>query len=222
MTALLIIIGSLFLVVSLLICRVVITSLKEMQDPDSLFVEPSEEIENSTDTRLKKFFNETDIWTKHNGFKFARYIDFSSKASGKTINCVFWINGDKTRTLCMYYVDGKTHFDFVTKFENDRGLTTSSSKDSAVLPTPPGNFSQFFTRLTLNEIWQHHQKAEKFIEKNFEYVKAPFTEGIIEEVKDSIIKQEKFITRLFLWQLRGPYWFFVRRNIVANKPAYPR
>lgn len=217
MVKILIIVGGLFAVIFIVICKAVIAGIKEMQAPDTMFVEPPEKIDDTSDTRLKHFFDETNTWAKYHGFKFTSFRDFLSKASSKIINIVFWLNEDKTCILAMYYVEGKIHYDFVSKFENNRGLTTSSTKDGAMLPTLPEDFAQYFPGLTLNETWEHHLEAEQFIEKKLEYSKVPFNEDIISEVKESIRKQAEFIKSLFLWQLRGPYWFFVRKNIVSNK-----
>ncbi len=193
-----------------------------MRDPDEMFIEPQEDIDYSTDPMLKKHFNQTNTWAKYHGFQYTKHINVSSKANGKIINCTFWTNETNTLALGMYYVDETVHFDFASKFENERSLTTSSSKDGAILPTPPGNFAQFFPELTLNETWQYHTEAEKFIEKKFKCSPISFQENIIEEVKEATKKQQRFIASLFLWQLRGPYWFFVRRNIIANKKIAER
>ncbi|WP_028580251.1 hypothetical protein [Desulfogranum japonicum] len=217
MKIVLFVIGGLTIAFFALICKAAIASVKEMLDPDSMFVEPSENIDSTTDTMFKKCFDETNIWAQYHRFEFFEYIDFVSKTSGKTINCVFWFNQDKTLAFAMFYVEGKTHFDFVTKFENEWGLTTSSSKDGGMLPTLPTNFAQYFPGLTLNETWKHHSEAETYIEKKYGYTKIPFDRNIISEVKKAIFKQANYVTSLFLWQFRAPYWFFIRRNLVSNK-----
>ncbi len=209
--------GSFFAVIFLLICKAVMASVHEMQNPDLMFFEPSDDIESVSDDGLKKCFNKTNAWANFHGFQFIKHVDFFSKVGGKTIKCMFWKSGDEKNILGVYYTEGKVHYDLVTKFEKDRGLTTSSTKDGGMLPTLPENYTQYFPGQTLNEIWKHHTEAERFIEQKLGCSKEAFGEDIISEVKKAIRKQVEFVKSIFLWQIRGPYWFLIRKNIVANK-----
>jgi hypothetical protein len=47
--------------------------------------------------------------------------------------------------------------------------------------------------------------------------KAVVVTAIEEAIVESTQQQMEYVRSLPLWPLRGTYWFFVRRNILANK-----
>lgn len=69
-----------------------------------------------------------------------------------------WQDSSECSYLCMYFVHGRTFFDFITIYEKQRSLTTSSTSDAHVLPSPPGSFVQSFPSADLEQ--QHRQHVQ--------------------------------------------------------------
>ncbi len=221
MTVIFYIIAAIITAFWIIISRVATASVKEMANPDPLFEAAGDEFDDNNPEITQKL-EQTKTWAQYHGFNKTMVVNFTSKVSHNTIKCLAWHHPDKELVFVMYIADQNAHFDFVTKYDDGQGLTTSSSLDGGTLPLPPGDFSQSFPGLTLNEIWELHTEGENYLEKRFELKRQEFAADILSEIKHSIRKQYEHVTSLWAWQIRGPYWYFVRRKLIANKKVAAR
>jgi len=129
---------------------------------------------------------------------------------------VAWSKLDEATYLCVYFVQGSpSSFDFVTRWENGF-LATGKSRDAQIVPGPENSWSQSFTVETARENWQRHHEAQKFLELENPNLrrKQPDLEN---DFSEFMISQSRYVNSLFLWPLRIPYWFYVRRYLRHNK-----
>ena len=151
-------------------------------------------------------------WTSVNGFEW-----INSYQSVGTSVVAAWKKKDEPTFLCVYCLsNGKISRDFVTEFK-DGGLSTGDSPDGGLFPHRKGDYSQVFPNSTIEEQWNWHLHAMEYLTKNLRIEIASgeldFEKSFAKGLKEPV----EYVMSLPLWQLRIPYWFFVRRKRVRGK-----
>lgn len=149
--------------------------------------------------------HDAHMWAKGNEFEFIGYYTMLNAFIAT------WRRNDRPTFFCQYQVQHKIVYDLATEFDPQLGLTTGSSADGHFFPNRPGHYMQTFSKLSLDEQWDRHIEAENFlIERGgIELVARDldFEQIFIE----AIHAQMQFVRSIFLWPLRGAYWFGIRR-----------
>lgn len=158
---------------------------------------------------------EDEPWASEQGFEFVGVYLLSVYVG--TTRITAWSQPDKHRFFCVYSIEGKTTWDFVTEFEGDVSLTTGSTKDGQLMPDAPRSFTQVFEGTPVHGLWSEHVKSEEFLMKasGLRQRSRPisFEDSFIGGTK----AQVAYIRSLPFWPLLGVYWYFVRRHKLKNR-----
>lgn len=151
-------------------------------------------------------------WAKENDFEFLEY--YWVKVGFQKIFMAVWRRTDRPTFLCTYLMNVT---DIVTEFAGDISLTTANSRAAQYAPKPPENYSQTFSRVTLDEQWRRHLEMENFLMDaggaELVYAEIQFEEYFIGSVRKSL----RYVRSIPYWYLLGAYWYFVRQNLWHNK-----
>jgi hypothetical protein len=82
------------------------------------------------------------------------------------IPMAIFTNADNTVVMAVYFAGGQRVVDFVSKFPGDISLTTSTTIDGPVVPTPPGVMFQSFRGADSKELLQIHQQGIDFLRRH--------------------------------------------------------
>lgn len=167
-------------------------------------------------TATDTLFDDEEVmaWAQQHGF--VPLGEFSLSAM-QNATIVAWQQQGKMEYFCVYLVANRVVFDFVTCFDNLVGLTTGNTRDGILLPSTPRSYHQCFEKLSLGEQYRCHQDAARFIMERAKTNVAAARETFPKIFVAAIQKQMAYIRTLFLWPLRGFWWFFWRRNRFVNK-----
>jgi hypothetical protein len=206
-----------FLVVPLIIWSLVsltvYRSVSLLARPDKL-LKDVDDIDDEIFLREQKDFGE---WCRENRFSHEKNFLFYGILNGSPIKCSAWWSS-ATKTWALIYV---THMgrnvDFVTIYESGHGVTTASSKDSLILPSFPESYMQAFTNISDDERYALHNSAASEIEGALQISKGDGKQDLFKMITESLLKQVAYIHKLPFWYLRGAYWYFISRNMKANK-----
>jgi len=185
-----------------------------MLDPDSVFKFASEaELEPFQDA-----INEFGLWAQANGFTHDSYFVYQPSAADVTITASgWWSDLDKTWAL-IYCAPAEQAVDFTSIYSDSYGVTTGSSKDTMLFPDIPRAYKQAFTDATKDELYTNHILARKIVEERH-HLPEPAEKGdLLVKLKSSISRQANYIVSIPFWKLRGFFWYFFRRPLLANKP----
>ena len=157
-------------------------------------------------------------WAEDNDFRPDLLADFHGAVGAGPITMAVWKNEYKKTFLSSYVVGENIASEFVTLLNNGSGLTTSNSIDSMLFPNAPGHYVQAFGGMTdLNNLFKQHEAALIHLnqKKNVSIADRWETTDVL--IVESIKRQIQHVKSLPLWQLRGCYWFFIRRHRMKNK-----
>ncbi len=118
--------------------------------------------------------------------------------------------GERTYVCAYLLANGNVLIDIVTICEQGM-LTTGKSKDSQLLPTPPGSYLQSFTA-TLAVLYRRHQEGLQALARLAGMTPLAGEEEFENDFADALERQSEFIRSLALWPMRIPWWYFVRRG----------
>lgn len=165
--------------------------------------------------------DEFGAWAAKNGFVPELKFVFSTMNPDAPLVCAsWWFDLHKTWAL-IYLGPSISNIDFVTVYNDNIGVTTCSSKDGIMLPHIPSAYRQSFTDLSPDGLYQRHLDARALVEA-YEAVPLPGEKGdLLAQIEFAMKRQAEFIMSLPLWRYRGVFWFFIRRNLMANKPISP-
>ncbi len=200
--------------VSWMVNRAVVASVKSLLKPEKL-LEPVQEIDNPDFIRAKDEFSS---WVEENGFQFDSLFLSNMVNVPEPIQCAAWWSERDATWALLYVAAKKKNIDFVTLYSDDIGITTASSKDAVLLPQPEKSLTQAFTGLSYKGLYAKHLKARKQVERYESVVLQEERRDLMEELKHALKAHARFLMSLPLWEYRGVYWFFVRRNIKVNIP----
>jgi hypothetical protein len=146
-------------------------------------------------------------WAKEHGFE---WVGAYLLKATQEIFIAAWRQPDAPRWFCIYTHSGADYYDFVTRFDGDRGLTTSGSKDAHTLPFPEGKWVQSLHEADHELLWDMHEEAERFLAERhgtrLAVVEDDFPTVVIAAVHD----QMKYVKSHPLWQVRGVWWYLTR------------
>jgi hypothetical protein len=113
----------------------------------------------------KEIPDDIDRWAQNNEFM---YIGcYETKITNVNTTIWAWGRVDRPTYFCQYLAKAGAHtnkvYDMVTEFADDISITTGSSKDSQLMPCPPGAYMQSFSRISLDEQWHRHIEAENYL-----------------------------------------------------------
>ena len=118
--------------------------------------------------------------------------------------------GEQTYVCAYLLVNGNVLLDVVTICEHGM-LTTGKSKDSQLLPTPPGSYLQSFTA-TLAVLYRRHQEGLQTLSRLADMTPLAGEGEFENDFATALERQSEFIRSLTLWPLRMPWWYLVRRG----------
>ena len=210
----LIIIIAIVLGLILLINSSVVNSVNRMNEPESLF-SIKEQLE---DEGFQKAFNNASIWAQKNGYNPDKLFEFYGLSNGQAIKGATWLNQAEGTILALYYAMDKSHYDLVTIYNDDIGLTTTNSKDAFTLPQAPKAFTQAFPQFSLDDLFHKHLKGRKYLEEKLQLLTPnKLEENTVELMSKAIKRQMSYIRSLPFWGWQGAYWYFIRRNLKSGK-----
>ena len=138
-----------------------------------------------------------------------------------TIPLALWQRRDDPATIAAHYAAGQFAYnEFVTLYEKGgdiRMLTTSGSKESLMLPFPSDVRTQAFTRETTATLWAKHRDADELLTSKHFLKRRKINQPLNEVMMDAVILHIRSVRKRLLWPLRGPWWYFGRRNLLANR-----
>ncbi|MBI2195257.1 MAG: hypothetical protein HYU36_25025 [Planctomycetes bacterium] len=160
-----------------------------------------------------------DGWARENGFEpIGRYL----MEAGQTCHIDAWQHMQKPTLFCVYTISApslpapRVFSDLVTVFAEERSLTTASTKDAHFFPVRDGIYMQSFPDQTLGELWHRHLDGERYLVgrglREIPRPDIPFEQHILQ----AIHKQMAYVRAIPCWPLFASYWFWVRRNRLAN------
>lgn len=202
------------LMVYVFMCAAVVMAINHMKNAAST-VHPKQTIDNPP---FMEWYRRTDVWATNHGFQRSYLFDVENMKP-PPINCALWTNAKTKEVIALYYHNEPGHhYDVVTMYSNQQVLTTGSSKDGAMLPTPPNKHTQIFPNHGLEELYRQHQKARQVMERQRRLVPLVPPQNIMQVVVDDMQRQIDYVRSIPLWQLRGPFWYFIRKQTHSNKP----
>lgn len=146
-------------------------------------------------------------WAKANGFAWeGAYL----LRSPQEVFIACWRQPDSPRYFCIYTNEQTNYYDFVTRYTEDRSLTTSGSKDAHTLPFPPGKWVQSFDGEDHETLWERHREAEEYIARARDAKLASPREDFPEMVREAIHAQMEHVRSFAFWQVRGIGWYLFR------------
>lgn len=200
--------------VSWMVNRAVVSSVKSLLKPEKL-LEPVQEIDNPDFIRVKDEFAD---WVERNGFEYDSVFLTNVVNVPKPIQGAAWWSARDATWALLYVTPNKKNIDFVTLYDDDIVITTASSKDAMMLPQPEKSLIQTFPGLSYKSLYAKHLEARKQVERYESVVLREERRDLMEELKHALKEHARFLMSLPLWQYRGVYWFFIRRNIKVNIP----
>ncbi len=105
----------------------------------------------------------------------------------------------------------------VTEFSQQLDLTTGTTPDMQLCPQAPGHYQQSFGGLSRDELRERHLAAAQYITQQGGVDVEPVPWGFEEAFTRGEMVQAAHVQTLFMWPLRAPYWFYLRRRLCHNK-----
>ena len=199
--------------VIILVNGMTILSINKMSKPDSLYV-----LAGGLDSvRQNETFREAFLWTEANGFTPDVLMELEGPIEYAVITVGIWRN-DAVKTMLACYVSPDTiNHEFTSTLSRECSLDTSSTKDGAMLPGLDTCYRQFFHGMELDSLFQKHLEGLQYLKQHRGLESVLRTQPTDILVQQAVNEQIAYVKSLPLWQLRGAYWFFVRRNSLNNK-----
>ena len=185
-----------------------------------LLSKPYELLEDVNKIDSKQFLStipEFSNWCRENNFVHEKDFLFHGILTGPPIECSAWWSSTEKTWALLYVAPTAKNIDFVSTFAQGFALSTASSRDSLMLPSPPNSYIQAFTNMGNEERYALHQEALERIERSLGSINLDDRSELFHKIAESILDQVSYIRKKPLWHLRGAYWYFVSRNLDANK-----
>lgn len=216
---LLILTGALFLLQVLFIDVIVVISVRKMRQPEALL----ELIEHGP-TVLSEGLDYADHhrWAEDHGFAPDMVADFRGAIGSQIIVVGVWRSRARHTFLSSYTTPQKICCEFITTLEQDAALTTTNTRDGLLFPNAPGRYVQAFDGLDLNELLRRHEEALAHLHNTRHLDPVARSESTDRLILESIRNQMTYVSSMAFWQLRGAWWYWVRRNWLNNKSITER
>ena len=158
-------------------------------------------------------------WCAQQGYEFDRYLQAHTLLVDLPLQVACWWSDDE-KTFAVFYCapDGQILFEFVTGFGEQDSLATASGKDAMLLPRPPGSWAQAFPGRTIEEVHARHVEACRLLERCGAGARTAVKPDSLRALGEAMVRQARYVTGLPLWRWRGVWWYFVRRNLLADRP----
>jgi hypothetical protein len=162
-------------------------------------------------------------WAERAGFRPVGCYTLASKYSSTFM--AVWRHQTRPTFFIAYHMGIPTPFkmitkrpyDFVTCFSRQIVLTTGTSKSSPLLPPQPTDYTQAFSEIDLDGVWQRHQAGEEYLARVGHVQTMPMDLCFEDLFHEGIRRQMAFLQGLRLGVLRAPYWYLVNRRRWHNK-----
>jgi len=221
----------LFLLLVNLINKSVVKTVNKLSEPESLlkvlwdknmpldkFFELIGKYEDRAE--FSKLLTKSLDWTEANDFTPDLVFDFHSIENSGPLETIVWKNKQHPELFIVYYHSptNTIAFEFSRLLPEGKGVATSSTRDALSLPRPPGNYMQVFEKLGVAELYLKHCEAvEQVMQSQLSGTQLEVPANTIYIFISAIKNQSKYIKTIPHWHHKGAYWYFVRRNALANK-----
>jgi len=111
---------------------------------------------------------------------------------------------------------------FVTQFDNDCSLTSSSKIDGIFLPKPENEFIQYINATDLNSFSKVHIRSVKSICDKQQIRVNTLRGRLAAKMSNSLKQQAEFIMMLRFWEYRGAYWYFIKKYCLSLRRLFDR
>jgi hypothetical protein len=201
----------------LLISKAAYDSTLRMREPERRLVDPARP---ETD-EFRAAAEETGTWAVAHGFAPEDRFDFLV-GGPVALQCASWRHEASGTVLCLYVAPTAVMTDFVTMYRDACTVSTSSSRDSLLLPTPPDVFVQAFPGQSLEALLGRHREATGAVEATRRLPRPELPGPTRQLIAETMRRHVAYVTALTLWPLRAPIWYFGRRYALANRPVATR
>jgi hypothetical protein len=211
-----------FGMIALFINVIMVLSVRNMAQPDGLL----EVIEHGPTVLAEGLeYAERHRWATDHGFTPDLVADFRGAMGGQVIVIGVWRNFAEKTYLSTYNTPQKMCCEFITILDRDASLTTTNTRDSVLMPSGHGRFIQAFDGANLDALLRRHQEGLDHLSltQHLEPINRSETTDLL--ILESLHHQTTYVQSLPLWQLRGAWWYWGRRNLLNNKSIaerYPR
>ena len=153
-----------------------------------------------------------NAWAASHGFPWAGAYTFAN------INVLGWEQPSTMQMFCIYFnTQGTTISEFIPRFADDTGLTTSNTRDTFFLPSRSGIYKQAFLGRSYQDLFQIHAATEAYFQQVHGKKFAPKTLSLLPAMIESITRQMKHIRSLPLWPIRSVRWYLINRFTIPNR-----
>lgn len=175
-----------------------------------------EKVSEINNEEFNKSLDKLTKWGELSSFSHEALFLFHGVMLGTPLLCASWINIQEKTRMLLYISGNVKNIDFVTKYSDFCNLTTASTVDAMMLPFPPSDYVQSFTKIGIYAQYYKHLEARELLEKKRNIVPI-LPSNLLSELSKSSKRQANYIMSLPFWYLRGVYWYFIRRNSKVNK-----
>jgi hypothetical protein len=116
----------------------------------------------------------------------------------------------------MQVAGGSTHYEFLSVFNREQQLTTTS-QNAIAIPRPPGEYVQRFPNAKLSELFEHHVRGHEFLLQQGHATLQPFACRIDRAIVAAIARQHEHVTAMPAWPLRGLLWVLVEPRRLLDR-----
>ncbi len=134
-------------------------------------------------------------WATNEGFEWVGGYLLRGTAD---IRIAAWRHTQYPAYFCVYVAQNQVHFDLVTIYDGDIGLTTGSTKDGLLIPPAPGSYIQCFGGLEPEALWNKHLVAEAFMLEKLQLDPKPIDMPFDEVVVYAIHRQMRHVRTISL------------------------
>lgn len=128
-----------------------------------------------------------------------------------------WRHRKHPTYFSVIFTGGKPILHFLTEFSENLDLTTGNVNHFHLLPQPPGHYVQTFRKLSLDDLFERHMAAARYLTTKGGVKVRPVSRSFEETFTSGEAVQGAYVQSLSLWLLRVPYWCFLRKALYHNK-----
>lgn len=196
-----------------LVNRTAANSLRQMLGGASLL----QRVEGIDDPEFRDKAAEIEPWLERHGYE--PECSFLARTMAIPMNCAAWRSRNEGAWVLLYCARGHSNVDFVTVYEGAVSISTASSRDALLLPPVPGSYVQAFPGSGMDDRRAKHLQACRRLESAHGGLSPVFADDLPAEIGEALSRQARYVMSLPLWRMRGFFWYFLRRRLLANKPA---
>jgi len=165
-----------------------------------------------------------DEWAREIGFTLVGYFTVGRVGNTNSFLAV-WRLGDIPTYFGITYVTAGTgqatvvtwSVEFSTHFTHGVMLDTGNLRDAHLCPKPPGYYTQTFAGLEVDELWERHQEAIRYLTYESHLALSLSSTDLQTHFEESVNCQMSYVRSLPFWYLRGPWWYLGRRYLLHDQ-----